>query len=170
MSSSAIESVLVENRVFPPSAEFTAQANVKPADYAAMCAKAEKDHSGFWGDLARENLIWSKPFTQSLDDSNAPFFKWFADGELNASYNCLDRHLGTPTENKVAIIFEADGGQVTKVTYLELYKRVCRFANGLKSLGYKKGDRAIVYLPMSIEAVVAMQACARIGMTHSVVF
>ncbi len=170
MSSSAIESVLVENRVFPPSAEFTAQANVKPADYAAMCAKAEKDYSGFWGDLARENLIWSKPFTKSLDDSNAPFFKWFADGELNASYNCLDRHLGTPTENKVAIIFEADGGQVTKVTYLELYKRVCRFANGLKSLGYKKGDRAIIYLPMSIEAVVAMQACARIGMTHSVVF
>ena len=168
--SSAIESVLVENRVFPPSAAFTAQANVKPADYAAMCAKADKDYSGFWGDLARENLIWAKPFTQSLDDSNAPFFKWFADGELNASYNCLDRHLGTPTENKVAIIFEADGGQVTKVTYLELYKRVCRFANGLKSLGYKKGDRAIVYLPMSIEAVVAMQACARIGMTHSVVF
>ncbi|MEQ1595569.1 MAG: acetate--CoA ligase [Casimicrobium sp.] len=170
MSSSAIESVLVENRVFPPSAAFTAQANVKPADYAAMCAKADKDYAGFWGDLARENLIWAKPFTQSLDDSNAPFFKWFADGELNASYNCLDRHLGTPTENKVAIIFEADGGQVTKVTYLELYKRVCRFANGLKSLGYKKGDRAIIYLPMSIEAVVAMQACARIGMTHSVVF
>jgi acetyl-CoA synthetase len=168
--SSAIESVLVENRVFPPSAAFTAQANVKPADYAAMCAKADKDYAGFWGDLARENLIWAKPFTQSLDDSNAPFFKWFADGELNASYNCLDRHLGTPTENKVAIIFEADGGQVTKVTYLELYKRVCRFANGLKSLGYKKGDRAIIYLPMSIEAVVAMQACARIGMTHSVVF
>ena len=170
MSSSAIESVLVENRVFPPSAAFTAQANVKPADYAAMCAKADKDYAGFWGDLARENLIWAKPFTQSLDDSNAPFFKWFADGELNASYNCLDRHLDTPTENKVAIIFEADGGQVTKVTYLELYKRVCRFANGLKSLGYKKGDRAIIYLPMSIEAVVAMQACARIGMTHSVVF
>jgi acetyl-CoA synthetase len=168
--SSAIESVLVENRVFPPSAAFTAQANVKPADYAVMCAKADKDYAGFWGDLARENLIWAKPFTQSLDDSNAPFFKWFADGELNASYNCLDRHLNTPTENKVAIVFEADGGQVTKVTYLELYKRVCRFANGLKSLGYKKGDRAIIYLPMSIEAVVAMQACARIGMTHSVVF
>ncbi|MBL8311808.1 MAG: acetate--CoA ligase [Burkholderiales bacterium] len=167
---SAIESVLVENRVFPPSAAFTAQANVKPADAEAMKAKAERDHAGFWGDLARENLIWSKPFTQSLDDSNAPFFKWFADGELNASYNCLDRHLNTPVADKTAIIFEADGGEVTRVTYRDLYKRVCRFANGLKSLGYKKGDRAIIYLPMSIEAVVAMQACARIGVTHSVVF
>ena len=167
---SAIESVLVENRVFPPPAAFTAQANVKPADFEAMKAKAERDHAGFWADLARENLIWSKPFTQSLDDSNAPFFKWFADGELNASYNCLDRHLNTPVADKTAIIFEADGGDVTKVTYRELYQRVCRFANGLKSLGYKKGDRAIIYLPMSIEAVVAMQACARIGMTHSVVF
>ena len=167
---SAIESVLVENRVFPPPAAFTAQANVKPADFEAMKAKAERDHAGFWADLARENLIWSKPFTKSLDDSNAPFFKWFSDGELNASYNCLDRHLNTPVADKTAIIFEADGGDVTKVTYRDLYKRVCRFANGLKSLGYKKGDRAIIYLPMSIEAVVAMQACARIGMTHSVVF
>ena len=167
---SAIESVLVENRVFPPPAAFTAQANVKPADFEAMKAKAERDHAGFWADLARENLIWSKPFTKSLDDSNAPFFKWFSDGELNASYNCLDRHLNTSVADKTAIIFEADGGDVTKVTYRDLYKRVCRFANGLKSLGYKKGDRAIIYLPMSIEAVVAMQACARIGMTHSVVF
>ncbi len=167
---SAIESVLVENRVFPPSAAFTAQANVKPADFEAMKARADRDHAGFWADLARENLIWSKPFTQSLDDSDAPFFKWFADGELNASYNCLDRHLNTPVADKTAIIFEADGGDVTRVTYRELYKRVCRFANGLKALGYKKGDRAIIYLPMSIEAVVAMQACARIGMTHSVVF
>jgi acetyl-CoA synthetase len=167
---SAIESVLVENRVFPPSAEFTALANVKPADFQAMLAKAAADNSGFWADLARENLIWAKPFTKSLDDSNAPFFKWFEDGELNASHNCLDRHLSTPTEDKTAIIFEADDGKVTEITYGDLYVRVCRFANGLKSLGYKKGDRAIIYMPMSIEAVVAMQACARIGMTHSVVF
>ena len=167
---SAIESVLVENRVFPPSAEFTALANVKPADFQAMLAKAAADNSGFWADLARENLIWAKPFTKSLDDSNAPFFKWFEDGELNASHNCLDRHLSTPTEDKTAIIFEADDGKVTEITYGDLYVRVCRFANGLKSLGYKKGDRSIIYMPMSIEAVVAMQACARIGMTHSVVF
>ncbi|MEO7253418.1 MAG: acetate--CoA ligase [Casimicrobium sp.] len=168
--SSAIESVLVENRVFPPSAAFTAQANVKPADVAAMMAKAATDYSGFWGDLASEHLIWAKPFTQSLDDSNAPFYKWFADGELNASYNCLDRHISTPTEDKVAIIFEADDGKVTEITYGDLYSRVCRFASGLKLLGYKKGDRSIIYMPMSIEAVIAMQACARLGIIHSVVF
>ncbi len=167
---SAIESVLVENRVFPPSAEFTAQANIKPKDFQAMLAKAASDYPGFWGDLASEHLIWAKPFTRSLDDSNAPFFKWFEDGELNASYNCLDRHISTPTEDKVAIIFEADDGKVTEITYGDLYTRVCKFANGLKQLGYKKGDRAIVYMPMSIEAVIAMQACARIGVTHSVVF
>ena len=167
----AIESVLVENRVFPPPAAFTAQANVKPADFEAMKAKAERDHAGFWADLALgENLIWSKPFTKSLDDSNALFFKWFSDGELNASYNCLDRHLNTPVADKTAIIFEADGGDVTKVTYRDLYKRLPLRQRPLKSLGYKKGDRAIIYLPMSIEAVVAMQACARIGMTHLVVF
>ena len=117
--SSAIESVLVENRVFPPPAAFTAQANVKPAEAAAMLAKAEADHAGFWGDLASEHLIWAKPFTQSLDDSNAPFFKWFADGELNASYNCLDRHISTPTEDKVAIIFEADDGKERKLAFDE---------------------------------------------------
>jgi acetyl-CoA synthetase len=168
--SAAIESVLVENRVFPPPAAFTAQANVKPTDFEAMKAKAAADHAGFWADLARETLVWSKPFTKALNDSNPPFFKWFEDGELNASWNCLDRHLGTPVENKTAIIFEADDGTVTTITYRELHRRVCRFANGLKSLGYKKGDRAIIYLPMSIEAVVAMQACARLGVTHSVVF
>ena len=167
---SVIESVLVENRVFPPSAAFTAQANVKPENFQAMLAKAASDYSGFWGDLASEHLIWAKPFTRSLDDTNAPFFKWFEDGELNASYNCLDRHISTPTEDKVAIIFEADDGKVTEITFGDLYSRVCKFANGLKQLGYKKGDRAIVYMPMSIEAVIAMQACARIGVTHSVVF
>ena len=167
---SVIESVLVENRVFPPSAAFTAQANVKPENFQTMLAKAASDYAGFWADLAREHLIWAKPFTRSLDDSDAPFFKWFEDGELNASYNCLDRHISTPTEDKVAIIFEADDGKVTEITFGDLYSRVCKFANGLKQLGYKKGDRAIVYMPMSIEAVIAMQACARIGVTHSVVF
>jgi acetyl-CoA synthetase len=167
---SAIESILVENRVFPPPAAFTAQANLKPADVAAMNAKAVNDYAAFWADLAREHLIWSKPFTKSLNESNAPFFKWFEDGELNASYQCLDRHLNTPTADKVAIIFETDDGKSSTITYRELHKRVSRFANGLKSLGYKKGDRSIIYMPMSIEAVIAMQACARIGVTHSVVF
>ena len=169
--SAQIESVLQEARQFPPDDAFVRQATVSGmAQYEALCAEAERDHAGFWARLAREQVLWHKPFTQSLDDSNAPFYKWFADGELNVSYNCLDRHLGTPTEHKTAIVFEADDGTVTKVTYRELYQRVCRFANGLKALGHGKGERAIVYMPMSIEAVVAMQACARLGITHSVVF
>ncbi|MDR2241018.1 MAG: acetate--CoA ligase [Zoogloeaceae bacterium] len=168
--SSTIESVLHETRVFPPAPEFVAQANVSGMDaYRALYAKSEQDYQGFWGQLARDTLVWQKPFTKVLDESNAPFYKWFEDGELNVSYNCLDRHLGT-IPNKTAIIFEADDGKVTTVTYQALYHRVCRFANGLKKLGVQKGDRVLVYLPMSIEAVVAMQACARIGAIHSVVF
>ena len=139
------------------------------AAYKALCDEAERDFEGFWARLAREHLLWRKPFTKTLDESKAPFFKWFYDGELNASYNCLDRHLKT-TPQKVAIIFEADDGKVTKITYQELYHEVCRFANGLKAMGIKTGDRVIIYMPMSIQAVVAMQACARIGATHSVVF
>jgi acetyl-CoA synthetase len=165
-----IESVLQEKRVFPPSAEFVKQANISGMDsYRKMCAEAEKDFAGFWAKLAKENLLWHKPFTKTLDESNAPFFKWFYDGELNASYNCLDRHLKSQPD-KVAIIFEADDGKVTKITYKELYHEVCRFANALKSHGVKTGDRVLIYMPMSIQVVVAMQACARIGATHSVVF
>jgi acetyl-CoA synthetase len=167
---STIESVLQEDRVFPPSPEFVRQANVSgEAAYQALCDEAERDFEGFWGRLAKENVLWSKPFAKVLDESNAPFFKWFPDGELNASYNCLDRHLKSQP-NKVAIIFEADDGKVTKVTYKELHARVCKFSNALKARGIQKGDRVLIYLPMSIEAVVAMQACARIGATHSVVF
>ena len=170
MSTQTIESVLHETRTFPPSAEFVKQANISGmAAYDKLCAEAEQDFTGFWGRLAREHVLWQKPFTQVLDESNAPFFKWFADGKLNASYNCLDRHLKTQPD-KVAIIFEADDGKVTRITYQELYRRVCMMANGLKSLNIKKGDRVLIYLPMSIEAVVAMQACARIGAIHSVVF
>ncbi|EXU78638.1 acetyl-CoA synthetase [Comamonas aquatica DA1877] len=169
--SSAIESVLVENRVFPPSEAVQKNARISgmPA-YEALCAEAQKDYEGYWARLARENVVWSKPFTQVLDESNPPFYRWFADGELNASANCLDKHMGTAVEHKTAIIFEADDGQVTKVTYRELLQRVAQFANGLKSLGIQKGDRVLIYMPMTIEGVVAMQACARIGATHSVVF
>ncbi len=168
---SAIESVLVENRVFPPSEAIQQAARVSGmAGYEALCAEAEKDYEGYWARLARENVVWSKPFTQVLDESNAPFYRWFADGELNASANCLDKHMGTATEHKTAIIFEADDGQVTKVSYRELLERVAQFANGLKAQGVKKGDRVLIYMPMTIEGVVAMQACARIGATHSVVF
>lgn len=169
--STAIQSTLVENRVFAPSEVTVKAARISGMDaYNALCAEASSDFEGFWARLARENISWKKPFTEVLDESDAPFYKWFADGELNASYNCLDRHLGTPTENKKAIIFEADDGQVTNVTYKELHARVSQFASVLKDLGIKKGDRVVIYMPMTIEGIVAMQACARIGATHSVVF
>jgi acetyl-CoA synthetase len=138
--------------------------------YNALCHEAEQDFEGFWAKLARENVLWSKPFTQTLDESNIPFYRWFADGELNASANCLDRHIGTPVENKTAVIFEADDGTVTKTTYRELLVRVSQFANALKADGIAKGDRVLIYMPMTLEGVIAMQACARIGATHSVVF
>jgi len=170
MADATIESVLQEDRLFPPSAEFVKQANVSgAAAYQALCDEANRDFEGFWGRLGREHVLWHKPFTKVLDESNAPFFKWFHDGELNASYNCLDRHLKTQGD-KTAIIFEADDGKVTKISYKQLYHKVCQFANALKALGIKKGDRVIIYMPMSIEVVTAMQACARIGATHSVVF
>jgi len=166
-----IESVLVENRVFPPPADLVRQANVSGMEaYRALCDEARRDPDAFWARLGKEHLVWSKPFTQVIDESDKPFYKFFPDGEINISANCLDKHIGTPVENQTALIFEADDGKVTRVTYKELLARVSQFANALRSLGYKKGDRAVIYLPMSIEAVVAMQACARLGVIHSVVF
>ncbi|TMG72997.1 MAG: acetyl-coenzyme A synthetase, partial [Betaproteobacteria bacterium] len=151
MVAATIESVLQEDRLFPPSPEFVKQANVSgPAAYQALCDEANRDFEGFWGRLGREQVLWRKPFTKVLDESNAPFFKWFYDGELNASYNCLDRHLKTQGD-KTAIIFEADDGKVTRITYRQLYHKVCQFANALKSLDIKKGDRVVIYMPMSIE-------------------
>ncbi|MDE2584489.1 MAG: acetate--CoA ligase [Betaproteobacteria bacterium] len=168
---SQIESVLVENRVFPPSEEMVKQATISGmAAYEALCKEAETDYAGYWGRLAKEHVVWKQPFTTVLDESNAPFYKWFPDGKLNVSYNCLDKNVEAGLGDKVAFIFEADGGAVTKVTYKELLSRVSRFANALRARGIKKGDRVIIYLPMSIEGVVAMQACARIGAIHSVVF
>jgi acetyl-CoA synthetase len=167
---SNIQSVMNEERVFAPSPAFAAQANVTKAGAEAMHAKAARDYEGFWADLARDTLAWKKPFTKVLDESGAPFYKWFDDGELNVSYNCLDRNLANGNADKVAIIFEADDGAVTRVTYRELHARVCRLANGLRSLGVAKGDRVVIYMPMSVEGIAAMQACARIGATHSVVF
>ncbi|MGY6258491.1 acetate--CoA ligase [Paraburkholderia caledonica] len=168
---SAIESVLQERRVFPPSAEAAAGATISGMDaYHALTAEAERDYEGFWGRLARETLSWNKPFTKVLDESKAPFYTWFEDGQLNASYNSIDRHVEAGNGERVAIIFEADDGTVTNVTYQDLLQRVSRFANALKTRGVKKGDRVVIYMPMSIEGIVAMQACARIGATHSVVF
>jgi acetyl-CoA synthetase len=168
---SAIESVLQERRVFPPSAEAAAGATISGMDaYRALAAEAERDYEGFWGRLARETLSWNTPFTKVLDESKAPFYTWFEDGQLNASYNSIDRHVEAGNGERVAIIFEADDGTVTNVTYNDLLQRVSRFANALKKRGVKKGDRVVIYMPMSIEGIVAMQACARIGATHSVVF
>ncbi|RQO38903.1 acetate--CoA ligase [Variovorax sp. KBW07] len=170
-ASKNIESVLVENRVFPPDARATEGARIPSmAAYDALCREAEQDFEGFWTRLAKGNLQWTKPFTRTLDESKAPFYEWFGDGELNASANCLDKHIGTPVENKTAIVFEADDGTVTNVSYKELLGRVSQFANALKAAGIKKGDRVIIYMPMTVEGVIAMQACARIGATHSVVF
>ena len=165
-----IESMHNEERIFTPSKKIQEKATISGMNsYKNLCKKAAANYEGFWADLANELLIWDKPFTQILNEKNAPFYKWFEDGELNASYNCLDRHLKTKS-NKVAIISEGDDGLITKITYKALYEKVCQFANGLKSLGLKSGDTVVIYLPMTIEAVVAMQACARIGLIHSVIF
>jgi acetyl-CoA synthetase len=168
--SNSIDSVLNETRVFNPSDTFVKQANVSGMNaYQTMVQAAQKDYEGYWAKLARENIEWKKPFTKILNESKAPFYKWFEDGLLNVSYNCLDRHLAAQGD-KTALIFEADDGKVSKISYRELHGRVSQFANGLKSRGIKKGDRVVIYMPMSVEVVVAMQACARIGAIHSVVF
>ncbi|WP_431261514.1 acetate--CoA ligase [Roseateles chitinivorans] len=140
------------------------------AAYEALCKEAETDYEGYWARLARELLSWKQPFTKVLNESDAPFFKWFEDGKLNVSYNCLDRHVEAGRGDRVAIIFEADDGTTTRVTYAELLAKTAQLANALKARGVKKGDRVVIYMPMSVEGVVAMQACARIGATHSVVF
>ena len=134
-----------------------------------MRRRAASDHVGFWGDLARKSLYWHKPFTVTLDDSKAPNYRWFPDGELNVSWNCLDVHLEARGD-KSAIIFEGEAGDVRHLSYRDLHTEVCRLANGLKQLGIGRGDRVVIYMPMVPEAVIAMQACARIGAVHSVVF
>ena len=157
--------------IYNPSPAFVQNAHISGmAAYEALCKEAETDYQGYWGRLAKEFITWKTPFTKVLDESHAPFFKWFEDGTLNASYNCLDRNVEKGLGDKTAIIFEADGGEVTKITYSQLLAKTCQYANALKSLGVKKGDRVVIYISMSIEGVAAMQACARIGATHSVVF
>ena len=154
-----------------PSDVFVKQATVSGmAAYQALCKKAETDYEGFWAEQARRLISWKTPSTKILNQSDAPFFKWFEDGTLNASYNCLDRNIEKGHGNKTALIFEADGGEVTKITYNQLLAKTCQMANALKSIGVKKGDRVMIYISMSIDGVAAMQACARIGATHSVVF
>ena len=166
-----MEPLMNESRIFNPPTDFVKNAAISGMDaYNKLCAEAEKDYVGFWARLAKEHVYWKQPFTKTLDESKAPFYKWFEDGTTNASYNCLDRNLEIGNANKTAIIFESDDGKETKVTYQELHDRVCQLANALRKRGIKKGDRVIIYMPMSVEGVMAMQACARIGATHSVVF
>jgi acetyl-CoA synthetase len=158
-------------KLIQPPAEFVRQATISGmAAYQALCDEAANDYTGYWARLAREHVSWKQPFTQILDESTAPFFKWFADGQLNVSYNCLDRNVEAGLGDKVAIISETDDGEVRRVTYRELLAKVNQLANGMRARGIKKGDRVIIYMAMGIEGVVAMQACARIGAIHSVVF
>ncbi|MEX2577232.1 MAG: acetate--CoA ligase, partial [Halofilum sp. (in: g-proteobacteria)] len=164
-----LESLLTEKRVFEPDAETSRAARIQPADLDALYRQAESDHEGFWAELAHRELDWQKPFTQTLDDREAPFFKWFTDGELNASVNCLDRHLESRGE-KTAIVFEGEDGDVAHYSYRDMHTEVCRFANALLVQGVGMGDRVIIYMPMIPQAVMAMLACARIGAIHSVVF
>ena len=166
-----MEPLKQETRVFNPPADFVKNAAIPGMEaYNKLCDEANKDYDAFWGRLAKENIYWKKPFTKVLDESKAPFYKWFEDGTTNASYNCLDRQVENGLGNKTALIFEADDGTVTKVTYQELLERVCKMANALRKLGVKSGDSVIIYMAMTIEGIVAMQACARIGAIHSVVF
>ena len=169
MADKNIESVLLEERTFPPAPAFSARAHLKPADAEALRRRAREDHVGFWTDLAAQELTWHTPFTVGLDATRAPNYRWFSDGRLNASYNCLDVHLNTRAE-KTALIFEGEPGDVRRLTYRELHAQVCRFANALKAQGVERGDRVIIYMPLVPEILVAMHACNRIGAVHSVVF
>src|ERR1700678_871097 len=169
MAEKDIQSVLQEDRVFAPSARFRKAAALEADELQAMYAKAERDHVGFWADLARAEIDWQKPFTVSLDADRAPNYRWFTDGRLNVSHNCLDVNL-RERGDKTAIVSEGEPGDVRKLTYAELHREVCRFANALKVAGIGRGDRVVIYMPLIPEAVIAMQACARIGAVHSVVF
>jgi acetyl-CoA synthetase len=164
-----IQSVLTETRVFPPPEDFARQAHLRGmADYQRLWDEAAKDPDRYWGDRAREELFWKEPFRTVLD-WKPPHARWFVEGRTNLTYNCLDRHLDK-RRDKPAILFEGEPGDRRRITYGELSAEVNRLANGLKSLGIRKGDRVGIYLPMIPEAAVAMLACARIGAVHSVVF
>jgi len=169
MADKNIQSVLLETRTFPPPPAFAARARIKPSDLENLRKRARDDHVGFWADLASQELTWHTPFTVTLDETHAPNYRWFSDGRLNASYNCLDVHLNE-RGHKTAVIFEGEPGDVRRLSYRELHAQVCRFANALKAQGVTRGDRVIIYMPLVPEILVAMHACNRIGAIHSVVF
>lgn len=161
----SLDSILQERRVFPPGPEFTVRARIKPADRERLVAEARAGHEAFWGRIARETLGWHKPFTITLDQASAPNYRWFTDGEINASWNCLDANL-RERGDKTAIIFESEPGETRRLSYRELTAEVCRLANALKASGIAAGDRIVIYMPMVPEAIIAMLACARIGAVH----
>ncbi len=169
MAQKNIQSVLQEDRVFPPPARFVKHSTLSAAQLEALYAAASRDYIGFWADLARSEIHWHSPFTIPLDDADAPNFRWFSDGQMNVSHDCIDVHLGQRAD-KTAIIFEGEPGDVRRITYRELHAEVSRFGNALKAQGIGRGDRVVIYMPMVPEALIAMHACARIGAVHSVVF
>ena len=167
----SINNILEENRIFPPSEEFSKNALIKDFnELIKLKEAAKKDSIKFWDDYAKSEIDWFEPYQTVLDDKNAPFYKWFPEGKLNISYNCLDRHIKNGLSDKTALIWQGEPGDNKKFTYKELLKEVCKSANGLKSIGVKKGDLVCIYMPMIPEAMFAMLACARIGAQHSVVF
>ncbi len=172
MSKESIEVLMAEKRSFPPSKEFSERAHIKSFDdYEKIYRRSVEDPEGFWGEMAEKELSWYRKWDKVLEYSfEKPEIKWFQGGKINASFNCLDRHINTPTRNKAAIIWEADDGSYKTYTYQQLYHEVNRFANVLKKQGVKKGDRVSIYLPMIPELVIAMLGCARIGAIHSIVF
>ena len=170
-SSSNIQSVLQEQRVFQPTAQQASQSLIGSMEaYRQIADKAKADPDSFWGEAARNELEWFEPFHTVLDWSNPPFARWFEGGTTNLSSNCLDRHLNGPKADKTALIWEGEPGDVRSFTYKQLHAEVCKAANALKALGIKKGDLVALYMPMVPEAAIAMLACARIGAPHSVVF
>jgi acetyl-CoA synthetase len=169
MNDKSIQSSLSETRSFPPPAAFAAAASPGSAELQRLNEHADRDPEGFWAEQARNALAWRRPFTQTLDASDAPNYRWFTDGQINASFNCLDVHLAE-RRDQTALIFEAESGAVRRLTYGELHAEVCKLGNALRALGVASGDRVIIYMPLVPEAIVAMQACARIGAVHSVVF
>jgi acetyl-CoA synthetase len=170
MSQPAIESILQERRLFHPSTSFSENAYIKSlSDYEQLYARAQANPEAFWAELANQELHWFEKWHTVLD-WQPPFAKWFVGGKINISYNCLDRHLTTWRRNKAALIWEGEPGDSRTLTYAQLHREVCQFANALKQLGVKKGDRVGIYMPMIPEAAIAMLACARIGAAHSVVF
>ncbi len=164
-----LNSVLQERRVFVPDPHFVAQAQLKSDELQRLRQAAADDPQAFWSALARKELTWHRPFSRVLDESRAPNFEWFADGQLNVSYNCLDVHL-RERGHKTALVFEGEPGDSRRLSYQELHAEVCRASNALRALGVRSGDRVVIYMPLVPEIIIAMFACARIGAVHSVVF